>query len=145
MKFDAPTRALLAGTVWLAIGLTLVLRGLFPYWVDVARESLPAGLLLLGVASALGAAKGWFVLRRTSLRMLSHIDAQPGRQGLATLYPRSFLLLIPLMIALGFALRAGFATSMPALVAGVYLAVGAALLGSTRPYFRYWRSGGFAT
>ena len=50
--------------------------------------------------------------------------------------------LIPLMIALGIALRAGFSTSLPALVAGVYLAVGAALLGSTGPYFRYWRSGG---
>jgi hypothetical protein len=138
----APSRALLAGIIWLLVGLLLILRGCFPYWIEVVRESFAGGLVLLLVAALLGAAKGWFLLRRSSMRMLAHIDARRELIGFWHIYPPRFYLVIPLMVGLGLALRAGFGTSMPALVSGVYLAVGTALLSSTPPFFRYWRTNG---
>ena len=129
--------------MWLLAGLLLIWRGLFPYWVEVARESYADAWLLLGGASLLGAAKGWFVLRRSAMRVLRHIDAQPGRQSLAALYPRSVYPLLLVMVLFGIAIRTWLGEMLPAVVAGVYLGVGAALLSSTAPYFRYWRSRGF--
>lgn len=138
--FDAPSRAFIAGTVWLASGLLLIFRGLFPYWIEVANESSAEASLLLCAAVLVGAAKGWFVLRRGALRVLRHIEARPGRQTLAALYPRSFYPLILAMVLFGIAIRAWLGETLPAMVAGIYLAVGAALLSSTAPYFRFWRS-----
>lgn len=130
----------MAGAVWLAAGLLLIWRGLFPYWMDVARESHADASLLLGGAILVGAAKGWFILRRGAMRVLRHIDSRPGRQRLAALYPCSVYPLLLVMVLLGVAIRAWLGETMPAVVAGVYLAVGAALLSSTAPYFRFWRS-----
>ena len=70
MMFDAPSRAFIAGAVWLVAGLLLIWRGLFPYWVEVARGSYTDASLLLGGVAILGAAKGWFVLRRSAIRVL---------------------------------------------------------------------------
>ena len=145
MMLDAPSRAFVAGTVWLVAGLLLMWRGLFPYWVEVARGSYADASLLLGGAILLGAAKGWFVLRRSAMRMLRHIDAQPGRQSFRNLYPRSFYPLILVMVLFGIAIRAWLGETLPAVVAGVYLGIGAALLSTTAPYFRYWRSKGFVS
>jgi hypothetical protein len=141
MTFDAPSRACIAGAVWLAAGLLLIWRGLFPYWVEVAHESFADASLLLCGATLVGAAKGWFVLRRGAMRVLRHIEARPGRQTLAALYPRSYYPLLLVMVLLGFAVRAWLGETLPAIVAGIYRAVGAALLSSTVPYFRFWRSG----
>ena len=141
MMFDAPSRAFIAGAVWLLAGLLLVWRGLFPYWVEVARVSHADASLLLGGATLVGAAKGRFVLRRGAMRVLRHIDARPGRQRLAALYPPSVYPLLLVMVLSGIAIRAWLGETLPAVVAGVYLAVGAALLSSTAPYFRFWRSG----
>ena len=140
MMFDAPSRALIAGVVWLAAGLLLIWRGLFPFWMEVARESIADASLLLCGALLVGAAKGWFVLRRGAMRMLGHIEARPGRQSVAALYPRSFYPMLLLMMLLGISIRAWLGDTLPAVVAGVYLAVGAALLSSTMPFFRFWRS-----
>ena len=129
--------------MWLVAGLLLIWRGLFPYWVEVARGSYTDAALLLGGVSLLGAVKGWFVLRRSAMRVLRHIDAQPRRQSLAALYPRSFYPLLLVMVLFGIAIRAWLGEILPAVVAGVYLGIGAALLSSTAPYFRYWRSRGF--
>lgn len=142
MMFDAPSRAFIAGAVWLVAGLLLIGRGLFPYWVEIARGSYADASLLLCGASLLGAAKGWFVLRRSAMRVLRHIDAQPGRQRLAALYPRSFYPLLLVMVLFGIAIRAWLGETLPAVVAAVYLGIGAALLSSAAPYFRYWRSRG---
>ena len=139
MTFDAPSRALIAGAVWLAAGLLLIWRGLFPYWVEIAQESYAGASLLLGGAVLVGAAKGWFVLRRGAMRVLRHIDAKPGRQGLAALYPRSYYPMLVMMVLFGIAIRTWLGDTLPAVVAGVYLAVGVALLSSTAPYFRFWR------
>ena len=140
MMFSPSSRAFIAGAVWLLAGLLLIWRGLFPYWVEVAGDSFTHASLLLGGAGLLGAAKGWFVLRRSAMRVLRHIDAQPGRQRLAALYPRSFYPLLLVMVLFGVGLRAWLGETLPAVVAGVYLGIGAALLSSTAPYFRYWRS-----
>ena len=145
MMFDAPSRAFIAGAVWLMAGLLLIGRGLFPYWVEVARGSYAEASLLLAGAGLLGAAKGWFVLKRTAMRVLSHIDAQPGRQSVVALYPRSFYPLLLVMVLLGVAIRTWLGETFPAVVAGLYLGIGAALVSSTAPYFRYWRSRGFAS
>ena len=126
--------------MWLTAGLLLIWRGLFPYWAEVARESFADASLLLCGATLVGAAKGWFVLRRGAMRVLRHIEARPGRQTLAALYPRSFYPLLLLMVLFGVAIRAWLGETLPAIVAGIYLAVGAALLSSTVPYFRFWRS-----
>lgn len=145
MTFDAPSRAFIAGAVWIAAGLLLIWRGLFPYWMEVARDSYAVASLLLVGAAIVGAAKGWFVLRRGAMRVLRHIDAQPGRQGLAALYPRSVYPLLLFMVLLGIAIRTWLGAALPAVVAGVYLAVGVALLSSTAPYFRFWRQKGFGS
>jgi hypothetical protein len=144
MKISAPSRAFVAGVIWSLVGVFLILRGFFPYWIGTARESFWGGMAILVAAVLLGAAKGWFVLRRSSARVLAYIDLHREPQGFWHIYPPGFFLLIPLMIGLGLALRAGFADSLPALIAGIYLAVGTALLGSTPPFFRYWRTGGGA-
>lgn len=141
MLFDAPSRAFIAGAVWLFAGLLLIGRGLFPYWLDVARESYVNASLLLVAVTLVGAAKGWLVIRRSATRVLRHIDSQPGRRSLATLYPLSFYPLLLVMVLLGISLRAWLGETLPAVVAGVYVAVGVALLSSTAPYFRFWRSG----
>ena len=145
MTLNSAQRALLASTLWSAAGVVLICRGLVPYWFALAQESLSDALVLMAMASLLGIAKGWFVLRRTARRLLRHIETQPETTGLSALYPARFYLLMALMVSLGFTLRAAFGTSLPALVAGVYLAIGVALLGSTLPYFRYWRSEGTAS
>ena len=140
MNFDAPSRAFLAGAIWLMAGLLLIGRGLSPYWMEVARGSLVEASLVLGLAMLLGAAKGRFVLRRTAERMLNHIERQPARLGLNTVYPLSFYPVLLGMICLGFAVRTFLGESFPAVVAGVYIGIGAALLASALPYFRYWRN-----
>ncbi|MEM6708870.1 MAG: hypothetical protein AAF648_08805 [Pseudomonadota bacterium] len=145
MTFDAPTRALLAGALWLTAGLGLLWRGLDPYWLNVAQESILTALLLLAGAVLIGAAKGWFVLRRSAIRILQHIESRPGQQGLAAVYPASALPLLLLMIALGFAMRHFLGESYPEIVAGVYLGIGAALICSTSPFVRFWRCGVFGT
>ncbi len=144
MNLSAPSRALVAGAVWLAAGLMLLWRGLFPYWQGVARDSATEAFLLLVGAVLLGAAKGWFVLRRSAARVLHHIDGSPARAHLTTLYPRSAYPLLLGMILLGVTIRATLGETLPAVVAAVYLGIGAALLCSAAPYFRYWRRGGFA-
>ncbi|MEO1018099.1 MAG: hypothetical protein AAFY56_10445, partial [Pseudomonadota bacterium] len=51
-----PSRAFIAGAVWLAAGLLLIGRGLFPYWLDVARDSYVNASLLLVAVTLVGAA-----------------------------------------------------------------------------------------
>jgi len=132
---------LLAGLVWCLAGVLLVLRGLAPYWLEIARDSLGAGAALLAASVLVGWAKGWFVLRRAAGRIIDHIEAHRDDGGPWQLYPPRLLALIPVMIALGLGLRAGLGDTLPSLVAAVYLGVGTALMASTLPFFRYWRNG----
>lgn len=107
----------------------------------MAQQSLGVGVALLAASLLIGWAKGWFVLKRAAARIIDHIERHQDAPRLWQLYPPRLLLLIPVMVALGFALRLGFGESLPSLVAAVYLGVGTALVASTRPFLRYWRQG----
>lgn len=132
---------MLAGLIWGLVGVLLMLRGLAPYWLEIAEQSLGAGVALLAASLLVGWAKGWFVLRRAAGRIIAHIETQQHDGRLWNLYPPRLLVVIPLMVLLGVGLRAGFGDSLPALVAAVYLGIGAALMASALPFFRYWRTG----
>ena len=106
----------------------------------MAEQSLPAAILLLAVAALLGAAKGWFVLRRSATRILQHILERPGRQGLDAIVPMRTAPLLLLMIGLGVSLRTFLGEDYPAAVAGIYLGIGVALAVSASPFFRCWYS-----
>jgi drug/metabolite transporter (DMT)-like permease len=141
MSCSPSTRAWTAGLLWSAIGLFLVVRGLFPY-LDRVVQGSGAGTAALAILAGLaaGVLKGLLVLARSSRRVIARIEARPGKAPLWSMFPTPLLLVIPLMIGLGLGLRHLFGESSPALVLGIYVGIGAALLASSWPYFRAARS-----
>ena len=130
-------RAMFAGLLWILIGAFLAVRG-FLHWKEYGSGDLPIPWLAGGLV--IGAAKGFFVLKKSSQRILKRIDAGPARAPFYTVYPPYLLLLIPLMIAMGFGLRHFYGKEHPALILAVYVGIGAALLASSLPFFLTRRS-----
>lgn len=125
-------RATFAGVLWLLIGSFLIFRG-FLHWNESGIPAFPVLPLALGVA--IGAAKGIFVLRKSSKRILRRIADGPERAPVYQAYPPFLLVAIPLMIGLGLGLRHFFGAEHPALILAVYAGIGAALLASSPPFF----------
>jgi hypothetical protein len=133
MKLDGNQRAILAGVVWIAIGVFLILRGWW-HWEAFGDGSFPA--LPLAIGGIIGVAKGFFVIKKSAARMMTRIRAHPEPQWFWQMYPPYLYLLIPLMILFGWGLRHFFGEDHPGVVLAVFAGIGAALLVSSLPFFR---------
>ena len=134
MSVTPKNRARFAGFVWLVGGTVLVWRG-FPFWRRTLDASAMIGIIVLAAALMVGTAKGIFVLRKSARRMITRIESRPGPRPFWEMYPIYFYPLIAVMIGSGILLRHYWGESHPAIIAGVYLGIGAALLSSAAPFF----------
>jgi hypothetical protein len=132
MKLEQAGRARFAGVLWGGISVMLVARA-WPYFAGMT----PGKQAMLVAASLLvGGAKGWFVLRKSSRRLIKRIDSMPGPQWAWSVWPLMFLPLIAVMIGGGLAMRHYLGDTYPSAVVLVYFGVGAALLTSSVPFFQ---------
>ena len=135
MNLSQSSRALCGGVIWVVIGLSLAVRGTFPFGTRALEASVGLGLLALVLGLLVGGAKGWFVLRRSASRMISRIESRPAPEPFWQIYPPRLALLIPLMIGFGWTLKYLCAESQPGVIFGVYVGIGAALVTSSPPFF----------
>ena len=131
--FEPAGRARFVGLMWIAVAVMLYARSA-SYFVAVQDTAKQAGLL--AVALVIGGAKGWFVLRKSSKRLITRIESMPGKQGVWTIWHPVFIVLIALMIGFGVALRKFAGPTYPSVVVLVYFGVGAALAVSSIHFFQ---------
>lgn len=129
------TQLLLAGLMWTAVGLLLPTLGLV--W-DVQGYGL-LGLVFAAPFLALGLAKSK-ILDRISDGTIEHIRGRDPEAPFLGFLPLRSWLLIGLMMATGATLRHFLVGGHPRAWLGfVYVAVGSALLISSRNLWRGWR------
>ncbi len=134
MQLGMAGRARFAFLLWFVMGSFLVWRGLG--FREAAGDDAS---LALAIGIALGVAKGLTVLRRSSRRIMSRIEAIPGKASVFSTFPPILALFIPLMIGFGWSLRHFWGESHPAVVLAVYTGIGAALIASSIPIFLFAR------
>ncbi|MCC5832958.1 MAG: hypothetical protein JJU12_07960 [Chlamydiales bacterium] len=153
MKFKHRTLIMIAGLVWFAIGISLLILGV-RFILETMRTPivLPGKFSLLEIASTfisdrsnavvllltfgllLGFLKGRMVLGKTANRQVERILTLPNPANLKHLYTKAHYLLIALMIGLGVSLR-----HLPISLdtrGVVDVAVGSALMNGAMLYFR---------
>ncbi len=123
MKVSHRTLIFLAGTLWLLIGLSLLGIGL----------SLSDALPLLAIATAVGYAKGRFVMSRAAQKQAARISNLPAPVHIKNLYSAPFYFLILGMMGLGMSLR--FLPVPHSVRAFVDVAVGIALVIGAIQYY----------
>jgi hypothetical protein len=129
------TQLLLAGLMWTAVGLMLPTMGLI--W-DVQGYGL-LGLLFAAPFLAVGLLKSK-ILDRISVRTIAHIRQRDPEGPFLGFLPLQSWLLIGLMMVTGATLRHFLVGGAPRAWLGfVYVAVGSALLISSRTLWRGWR------
>ncbi|HFC98450.1 MAG TPA: hypothetical protein ENJ40_08355 [Thermosulfurimonas dismutans] len=122
---------LVAGGLWLAVGLGLSLRGLLWIWYRGGPQEL-LGLLILSLPLALVFSSR--ILTRTVQRTLNHIRCLPERSSLFSFQPGKQYLLALVMIALGVLLRR---LPLPRdYLGGLYLWMGLSLFFSSRFFLK---------
>jgi uncharacterized membrane protein YwzB len=126
MKLSRNGRVSLARLLWIGVAIMLAYRGLVPHFSNI--EATWAKVLAVVLALVIGFGKGKFVLRKSALRSKRFIARRPERDWFWFSIHPIFFLLIPLMIWMGSLLRKNFAADYPALIVGVYLGIGMALL-----------------
>ena len=137
-----PLLARIAGTVWCLAATGLLARAI-GFWGRARAEDHRSTILLaatVGLATAIGIAKGRFVLSRSAARNIARIERLPDPVRVWHVFAPWTLLLIAGMIALGFAVRAAAAHGWLggwAGALGIYVAVATALLSSSGAYFRF--------
>ncbi len=119
----------LSGILWMLIGVWLLYKGLRILSLPFIRESatwwIAAGLLV-------GFLKGRFVLSKTVRRISGRIAALPLPIRFASVYPKSYWILLGSMMLLGMLFR-----FLPLEWRGVAdVAVGSALMNGALLYFR---------
>ncbi len=120
------------------IGAFLLFRGALMYQIAVDQQSATRTAVILSLAAGLivGLAKGHFVLSKSAKRNKTRIQDLPAPIRLHHIFSGPYYGLIAGMIALGILLRTfneylgGYLV-----VAGIYCAVGAALIISSRIYW----------
>ncbi|MDH4320635.1 MAG: hypothetical protein OEV73_03965 [Desulfobulbaceae bacterium] len=120
---------LVAALFWSGIGLLLVGRG----WCLAGRASLVPPLLAVGV----GTMKALLVLDRAARRNIARVLSLPERSCVGAMYSWRMWGMVLLMMVLGRLLR--MSPVAPVLVGGLLLAVGWALLLSSRLIWLAWR------
>ncbi len=129
---------LIAGGLWVLIGAFLLFRGALMYQIAVDQQNATQNAVVLSLAVGLivGLAKGHFVLSKSARRNKTRIQGLPAPIRLHHIFSMPYYGLIAGMIALGILLRTwneylgGYLV-----VAGIYCAVGAALIISSRIYW----------
>ncbi|MCA9320784.1 MAG: hypothetical protein KDB53_08620 [Planctomycetes bacterium] len=129
MKLSRSGRATLASVVWLLVSAMLIYRGLkyFP-----AIQETWVKVLTISLAVVIGVAKGLFVLSKSAARTAGFIQRRPEQDWFWFCFHPILYLLIPLMILMGWGLRHYYGESHPAVVVGVYVGVGVAMLAAVR-------------
>ena len=136
MKLSQSSRALFGGIVWVLVGLSLAVRGTLPFGVNAFKSDATWAAIALVLGLVLGAAKGYFVLKKTSVRNIARIASRPAPEPFWQISPPYLALLIPLMIGFGILLRKYVGESHPQIVFGTYVGIGAALMASSPPFFQ---------
>jgi hypothetical protein len=127
---SARTHMLLAASIWTVVGTALLLRGL-------AGLAPPERWFLLVFGIVAGTLKSLLILDRAARKNIRRIQTCKEGSCLGGVYPPKMWGLILLMILAGRGLRA----YAPAMVVGlVYLAIGWALLLSSRLIWQRWRT-----
>jgi len=151
MKIRQGAAIALSGITWMGVGILLLTKGfsliltpqgpesmaLFtPKLVSLAGSAQQVALILVCIGLLVGYLKGRFVLSKTASRVISSIVSQPNPLPLTSIYPRSYLILLSSMIALGLSLKW---ISMPYDLKGVIdIAIGSALTNGSAFYFRHF-------
>lgn len=123
------------GFLWVAVGVMLIIRGL-PLFPETSSSTF---LLALTLGLIIGGAKGLFVLSKTSTRNINRIQNLQDPIKYTAIFPVLLLILIPIMIGFGIALR-HFIESIPGkgyTVGAIYVGIGAALVLSS---IKYWKA-----
>ncbi|MFQ6758794.1 MAG: hypothetical protein D9V46_03425 [Deltaproteobacteria bacterium] len=124
------TNLLVAALMWSFIGFYLMVRG---YLLD---QPLPGMLLLL--ALGLGTMKAFWLIERAARKNIARIVARPDGMCLGGVYSWGMWGMVVCMMVGGRLLRN---SAVPPLVVGViYVAVGWALLLSSRLIWREWNA-----
>jgi hypothetical protein len=144
-----PKGAFLSGVLWLAVGSLLFSKG-----VVLLQSLLVPGIttgffhasffgslssqvkvqLILIAGLWIGFIKGNFVLRRSANRVLNHIVNQEEPIQLKNLYPKSYLILLGCMCAMGMSLK--WIPINPDVKGLIDITVGTALIIGSWHYFK---------
>ncbi len=151
MKIRQGVAIAFSGITWMGIGILLLTKGFsliltpqipknvalfMPKLVSLAGSAQQAALIIACIGLLIGYLKGRFVLRKTANRVIARIVSLPNPCPLSSIYPRSYLILLSSMIALGMCLKW---ISMPYDLKGMIdIAVGAALTNGSAFYFRHF-------
>lgn len=125
------THLFLASTLWTAIGLLLIYRGL----VYLAPHNL-LPLTLIGII--LGSLKSYLVLNKAAAKGVERIKRFGDNTCIGAVYSWRTWLLVLAMMALGLILR--LSPVPPAIIGTVCVAIGWALLFSSRYPWQQWLS-----
>lgn len=120
----------IAGLGWLLIALMLFVKS---FRLLSSAPQLGLGLLLCLITGSLllGWVKGRMVLKKSAQKVCSRIKEQKEPLSLLSIYPKSYLILIPVMASLGIFLK-----TLPLLMhAAIDLAVATALFSASFTYF----------
>ncbi len=136
----------IAGTVWLAVGASLLWVGIRLFQSVLAGASSPLvssltsfasvdNIVIVLIASALGAGyfKGRMVLRKAAGRETARIVSLPNPAPITSLYGPRFYILIVIMMGIGMAMR--FFAVPPDIRGWVDVTVGAALIHGAMAYY----------
>jgi hypothetical protein len=150
MKVRQGVAIALSGITWMGIGSLLLTKGFsfilipsslgaggalfLPKLSSLVGSAQQASLLLVCVAIFVGFLKGRLVLSRSANRIISRILALPNPCSILSIYPRSYLILLASMMALGMGLKW---IPIPYDLRGfIDIAVGSALINGSAFYFR---------
>ena len=125
------THLFLTSALWTTIGLVLIYRGIFYLWSDYL---LP--LSILGII--LGSLKSFLVLNKAASRGVERIKRFGDDTCIGAVYSWRTWLLVLVMMLLGVILR--MSSLPPAFIGTVCIAIGWALLFSSRYPWQQWFS-----
>lgn len=128
-----------AGGLWVVVGTFLIVRGASLYCLAQSEQNATQTAIIISLIAglAIGWAKGNFVLVKTAQRNKKRIEALTAPVEWHQMMAKPFYAFIVLMMGLGFAMRhfneylGGYVV-----VAAVYCGIGAALLVSSRIYWK---------
>lgn len=147
LKFKHSTLIILAGLIWLSIGIFLLNKGLrlvatpgfeesplLDYLSPVFGSLQEAAVALIGIGLLVGYFKGRFVLAKTAKKMIGRIRAFEEPVHFYRIYSYKFYFVIGIMILLGLGIK-WFGT--PDDIRGaVNVIIGAALINGSIHYFK---------
>ncbi len=114
--------------------MSLIYRGLFPYFGQI--ESTMTKVIVLVLILAIGIGKGIFVISKSTARTAAYVARRPEQDWIWLSFHPVLYVLIPVMIAAGLFVRHQYGATMPALIVGLYGSIGLALLVGVRGFMK---------